>query len=119
MFREGLKTFFNDKDEVLIESLRQEIESLPDIGTLSSTPVYTSHIASIALVDSFGLSMDVPQFFFLDQFGYADIMPNLIRRIFLARKCDCAFFFRTSRVIAAVTNPKEPLKNFSAHGVSG
>ncbi|HEY5235603.1 MAG TPA: three-Cys-motif partner protein TcmP, partial [Rhabdochlamydiaceae bacterium] len=106
LFSKVLKTFFNDKDAALIKSLQQEIGLLPDIEKLLTRPVYMSQTASIALIDSFELSIDIPQFFFLDQFGYADIKPDLIRRIFINRKCDCAFFFRTSRVIAAITNPK-------------
>ncbi len=105
LFRENLRTFFNDENGTFIQSLSQELSSLPDIGALRTKPIYTDQSASIALIDSFNLSEKVPQFFFLDQFGYADITPDLIRRIFLNHKCDCTFFFRTSRVIAAITNP--------------
>jgi three-Cys-motif partner protein len=105
-FREALKTYFNDSDPVLTESLKQEISSLSDIANLRSAPVYRSDEASIALIDSFRLSTQLPQFFFLDQFGWAVITPAIVRRVFLNKMCDCAFFFRTSRVIAAINNPK-------------
>ena len=105
LLKDGLKTYFNDLRSAHTESLRQEIGSLPGIRNLRWTPVYTSAPASISLIDSFGLSSEIPQFFFLDQFGWADVSPAIIKRIFLNRKCECAFFFRTPRVIAAVTNP--------------
>jgi three-Cys-motif partner protein len=105
LLREGLKTYFNDLSSAHTESLRQEIGSLSGIHNLRWTPVYTSAPASISLIDSFKLASEVPQFFFLDQFGWADVSPAIIKRIFLNRKCECAFFFRTPRVIAAVTNP--------------
>ena len=39
------------------------------------------------------------------QFGWADVLPPIVRHIFRNRMRECAFFFRTSRAIAAVTNP--------------
>jgi three-Cys-motif partner protein len=117
LFREGLRTYFNDKESALTESLKQEIDSLAGIDKLVSKPVYTSLPASIALIDSYGLSTEIPQFFFLDQFGWADIMPELIKRIFLNRKCDCAFFLRTSRVIAAVSNKKAEIAMQGLFGI--
>lgn len=103
--RGGLRMFFNDINPSLTNSLKQEIGALPQIGDLRYTPHFTSEPTSIALIDSFRLSRETPQFYFLDQFGWADITPPIVRHIFLNRKCDCAFFFRTPRVIAAVTNP--------------
>jgi len=105
LLREGLRTYFNDLSKAHTESLRQEIGSLPHITSLRWQPEYKSAEASIGLIDSLGLSSDTPQFFFLDQFGWADVTPTMIRHIFRNRRCECAFFFRTSRVIAAVTNP--------------
>lgn len=105
VLRNGLQMFFNDIDASLTNSLRQEINRLPGVDTLQHAPLFTSEPASIALIKSFALPHDVPQFYFLDQFGWADITPSLIKHIFSNRKCDCAFFLRTPRVIAAVTNP--------------
>jgi three-Cys-motif partner protein len=114
--RDGLRMFFNDIRPSLTNSLRQEIGSLPQVGTLGHAPFFSSEPASIALIDSFGLSPAMPQFYFLDQFGWAEITPSLIRRIFLNRKCDCAFFLRTPRVVAAVTNPNSELAMTSIFG---
>jgi three-Cys-motif partner protein len=102
---QGLQMLFNDINPSLTNSLRQEIGGLPDVMTLRHAPRYSSLPTTIGLIDSLGLSLDVPQFYFLDQFGWADITPDLVRRIFKNRKCDCAFFLRTPRVIAAVSNP--------------
>ena len=103
--RDGLRMFFNDIKSSLTNSLRQEIRALPQIDSLRHAPHFSSEPTSISLIDSFGLSREMPQFYFLDQFGWAEITPSLVQHIFLNRKCDCAFFFRTPRVIAAVTNP--------------
>jgi three-Cys-motif partner protein len=105
LLRNGLKTHFNDLSDAHTDSLRQEINKLPGIESLRWSPVYTSVAASISLIDNLGLSSDTPQFFFLDQFGWSDVSPAIVRRIFQNRKCECAFFFRTPRVVAAVTNP--------------
>jgi three-Cys-motif partner protein len=102
----SLRAYFNDNEVGYTASLRQEINGLSNINGLKHAPVFTSEPATISLIESFGLTRDVPQFYFLDQFGYSDVMPSLIRHIFHAQMCDCAFFFRTSRAIAAVDNPK-------------
>jgi three-Cys-motif partner protein len=102
--RRGLRCFFNDKDKTHIESLEQEIGAIDGVSALTHKPSFYNEEASIGLIDRFNLSRKVPQFFFLDQFGYSDITPELIRRIFQADKCDCAFFFKYSRVIGALNN---------------
>lgn len=115
-FSRGLRSYFNDSEPALIESLKQEIDTLPGIQDLAMKPVYTAQAASITLINDFGISKEVPQFFFLDQFGWADIKPELIRRIFSAKMCDCAFFLRTSRMIAAVTNPTSEVTMLAIFG---
>lgn len=102
--RSGLQMFFNDSELPLVQSLEQETKKLEGFSNLRFPPTYLNEKASIELVDSLGLSFETPQFFFLDQFGYADVTPALVKRIFQARRCDCAVFVRTSRLIAAVSN---------------
>lgn len=116
--RDGLRMFFNDIGRSLTNSLRQEIQALSQIETLRHAPSFSSEPTSIALIESFGLSRDIPQFYFLDQFGWAEITPSLIRRIFMNQKCDCAFFLRTPRVIAAVTNPNSEQRMASLFGMA-
>lgn len=106
IMRNSLQTFFNDENQAFVTSLKQEINLIPDIESLSHAPVYRNEAASVALFESLCLPTTVPVFVFLDQFGYSEVTPDLVRRIFRHQKCDCAFFFRTSRVIAAVTNAK-------------
>lgn len=101
---DGLRMFFNDATPALVQSLEQEMKGLPGYSKLRYPPQFSNEEASIELIENLHLSSEVPQFFFLDQFGYSDVKPNMIKRIFQARRCDCAFFFRTSRVLAAVTN---------------
>lgn len=117
--RDGLRTFFNDIDPSLTNSLKQEIGALPQIKALRHTPFFSSMPAGVALIESLGLSREVPQFYFLDQFGWAEITPVLVQRIFLNRKCDCAFFFRTPRVVAAVSNPNSEQTMISLFGKPG
>lgn len=117
--REGLRMFFNDAVPSLTNSLKQEIQALRGIKTLRHEPSYTSEPASISLIDGFQLSREVPQFYFLDQFGWAEITPSLVRHIFLAHKCDCAFFLRTPRIIAAVSNPSTEAAMMSLFGADG
>jgi three-Cys-motif partner protein len=102
--RRGLRSYFNDKDKTHIKSLEQEISAIDGIATLVHKPAFYNEEASIDLVNRLSIAPNVPQFFFLDQFGYSDITPALIRRIFRADKCDCAFFFKYSRVIGALNN---------------
>jgi three-Cys-motif partner protein len=104
--RKSLQTFSNDDNPAFITSLKQEISLIPDVELLGYAPRYRSEAASVALFESFALPISVPIFVFLDQFGYSEVTSDLIRKIFRHQKCDCAFFFRTSRVIAAVTNEK-------------
>jgi three-Cys-motif partner protein len=105
-FADGLKLYFNDTKPEFIQSLEQEINASQGPWNLKTPPAYSSSAASIALIDSFSIPNDVPQFFFLDQFGWADVSPQMIRRIFRAAKCDAAFFVRTNRMVAAVTNER-------------
>jgi three-Cys-motif partner protein len=116
---QGLQMFFNDINPSLTNSLRQEISGLKDVTTLRHAPRYSSLPATVGLIDSFGLSLDVPQFYFLDQFGWADITPALVRRIFKNHKCDCAFFLPTPRVIAAVSNPNSREAMVTLFGEAG
>lgn len=111
--------FFNDAVPSLTNSLRQEIQGLQGIGALRHEPSYTNQPASISLIDSFRLPREVSQFYFLDQFGWAEITPALVRHIFLAQKCDCAFFLRTPRVIAAISNPNTETAVTSLFGING
>lgn len=117
--RNGLRMFFNDINPSLTNSLKQEIKALRQVETLQHPPHFSSEPASITLIDSLGLTREIPQFYFLDQFGWADITPSLVRHIFLNRKIDCAFFFRTPRVIAAVTNPSSEQTMVSLFGKFG
>jgi three-Cys-motif partner protein len=117
--RNGLRMFFNDINRSLTNSLKQEMKALPRIETLRHAPHFSSEPASIELIDSFGLQREIPQFYFLDQFGWAEITPSLVRHIFQNRKCDCAFFLRTPRVIAAATNPSSEQAMASLFGKSG
>jgi three-Cys-motif partner protein len=103
--RRNLRSYFNDKNKAHIESLEQEIDNISGITTLTHRPMFYNEEASISLINRFNIAPNVPQFFFLDQFGYSDITPELIRRAFQADKCDCAFFFKYSRVIGALNNP--------------
>jgi three-Cys-motif partner protein len=103
--REALCVFFNDRDRTNIQSLQQEIFALDKIESLANKPTFYNEEASIKLIDSFRLSPDVPQFFFLDPFGYKSISLELLQRAFQARACDCAFFFNYRRIIAALNNP--------------
>jgi three-Cys-motif partner protein len=100
----GVRMFFNDAEPSLIQSLQQEILSLDGIKLLRYAPVFSNQRVSLNLLQSLNIDSQVPQFYFLDQFGWSDVKPDLIKRIFMARRCDCAFFVRTSRLIAAVTN---------------
>ena len=106
LLRSGFESYFNDSDAALIASLKQEITKLPNSGQLRFPPQYTNQTASIELIESFTIPVHTPQFFFLDQFGWANAKPALINKIFQARMCDCAFFLSTPRMIAAVNNPK-------------
>jgi three-Cys-motif partner protein len=104
--RDCVRTFFSDETVRFTEHLQQHVSSLDPDVQMKHTPFIQAAQASTELISSLNLSRDTPQCFFLDQFGYADVPPTMITEIFRARMCDCIFFFKTSRVLAALTNPK-------------
>jgi three-Cys-motif partner protein len=104
--RQWLRAFFNDENQAFVESLKQEVNLIPNVSLLRHALEYRSETASVKLFESLHIPLHIPVFVFLDQFGYSDVTPQLISRIFSHQMADCVFFIRTSRFIGAITNKK-------------
>ncbi len=117
-FRQGVRLFFNDQDALHVTRLREEIRLVNGSDQLNFPPLFFNGSASQELVRSLQLPLSTPKLFFLDQFGWADVKPELLKEVFRNPKCDCLLFVRTSRLQAAITNDsaRETLNRlFGAH----
>ena len=99
-----LVAYFNDADSNLTETLKTEIDKLPDIEKLK----YKPHV-SCGEVDSyadefFNETKLVPAFTFVDPFGYKGLSLGIVNGVTKDWGCDCVFFFNYNRINAGLTN---------------
>jgi three-Cys-motif partner protein len=103
--REKVVTIFNDADENHTATLKREIDSLPDVGSLRHRPeIYTGEIGK-PIADYFNSVRLIPAFSFIDPFGYKGLSWVLVRSVIKDWGCDCVFFFNYSRINAGLSNP--------------
>ena len=101
---ERLVTFFNDKDPKNIQSLRQAIQELPDIGKLKHKPVIENIEINSAIAEQFKQMRVVPTLLFVDPWGYKGLSLNLIDSVLKNWGCDCIFFFNYNRISMGLNN---------------
>jgi three-Cys-motif partner protein len=65
-----LITLFNDKDSNNTQSLKQAINSLPDISSLRNRPVILNKEVGEEIIQEFEQIRFVPTLFFIDPWGY-------------------------------------------------
>lgn len=100
-----LLAWFADADESHVEALKANLASLPGIKAMRFRPevaLGSAHEHGIA--EAFESQHVVPTFMFLDPFGYHGLSAKLMRAILKDFGCEIAFFFKYTRIRAALTN---------------
>ena len=104
--RDMLVTIFNDKDKNYINSLKEEIDKLPDIKKLKHTPQVIRHqIGSGELLKIFENKNLIPTLLFVDPWGYQGLSLRLISSVLKNWGCECIIFFNYNRINMGLSNP--------------
>ena len=105
MFRNSLRTLFNDKDPKNSSTLLQAIKEIPGIETLEHEPdVYTEEVGE-EIVKMFEKLTLVPTLFFVDPWGYKGLSLRLVNSVLKDWGCECIFFFNYNRINMGLPNP--------------
>jgi three-Cys-motif partner protein len=104
--REMFVTIFNDKDSKIAETLSEEINELPGIDTLKHAPTVLNSEVNEDLVKHFTENKLIPNFAFIDPFGYKGLSLQLINGLTKDWGSDCVFFFNYNRISTGITNIK-------------
>ncbi len=100
-----LVSIFNDSEEAVTTTLREEIGKLPGIEKLKYPPVVMRGEVGKEASRFFGGMELIPSFSFLDPFGYKGLSLDMIKSVIKDWGCDCVFFFNYNRINAAINNP--------------
>ena len=103
--KHSLWSFFNDRDQHNIDSLRREIGSLPGVEDLAHEPGFNCEVVSPAIADGLRAYSLRPTFVFADPFGYVGISLQLLGRLLQHKKSELLVFFNTNRISPGVANP--------------
>lgn len=103
--RERLVTIFNDKVPDNIDSLKREIQTLPDIGQLKFKPIFSTKEVDEDIVKLFEQTRLIPTLFFVDPWGYKGLSLRLIKSAVKDWGSDCIFFFNYRRINMGLNNP--------------
>ena len=104
--RDMLVTIFNDKDKNYINSLKEEIDKLPDIEKLKHKPQVIKHqIGSGELLKIFENKNLIPILLFVDPWGYQGLSLRLISSVLKDWGCECIIFFNYNRINMGLSNP--------------
>lgn len=74
--KRSLWSYFNDRDQGNIDSLRGEIRALSGVDGLAHAPEFNCKLVSPAIADDLCAYSLRPTFVFADPFGYVGISPN-------------------------------------------
>lgn len=99
-------TFFNDKNEQNVISLRQSIQQLPRVEKLRHQPIVKNIEIGSAIVEQFKQMKLIPTLLFVDPWGYKGLSLNLIDAVLKNWGCDCIFFFNYNRINMGLNNEK-------------
>lgn len=100
-----LVTWFVDKNQGWVDSLRKEIEKIPNIGSLAHRPVILCRETNDALAEFFESKSIIPTLLFLDPCGYKGVTLRLIKSVLKDWGCDCIVFFNYNRINPGLDNP--------------
>lgn len=99
-----LVTLFNDKDSSYCESLKGEIEKIPNISRLRYKPkIYNKEVGD-QIARLFQETHLVPTLFFIDPWGYKGLSLTLVQGLLKDWGSDGIFFFNYNRVNPALSN---------------
>ena len=101
---ERLVTVFNDKDSNNTQSLRQAIESIPDISRLTHKPILLNMEVGEEIVQAIQQINMIPTLFFIDPWGYKGLSLELLGTVIKDWGCDCIFFFNYNRINMGLPN---------------
>ena len=100
-----LVTFFNDANKDLTDTLKAEIDALPNIANLQHQPHVQCGDVDKDAADFFAQTQLIPSFTFLDPFGYKGLSLRIINAVIKDWGCDCVLFFNYNRINAGLGNP--------------
>jgi three-Cys-motif partner protein len=103
--KHSLWSYFNDRDQGNIDSLRREISSLAGVECLVHEPGFNCELVSPAIADYLRAYSLRPTFVFADPFGYVGISLQLLDRLLKHKKSELLVFFNTNRISPGVANP--------------
>ncbi len=109
-----LVSILNDKNSDNINSLKENINSLPGIENLQYKPRFSNAEVDDKIAEQLEKLKLNPTLFFLDPWGYKGISRRLIQAVIKDWGCDCIFFFNFKRIVPGIHNDKfqEHMKAF-------
>jgi three-Cys-motif partner protein len=99
-----LIAFFNDIDSNNINSLKKEIERLPNVDDLKYKPIISNTNIGEEITEIFEQNKLTPSLFFIDPWGYKGLSIRLIGAVIKNWGCDCIFFFNYNRINMGINN---------------
>jgi three-Cys-motif partner protein len=102
--REMLVTVFNDKIPGFTQSLQEEIDLIPGIGTLKHRPRIENEEVGEKIVENFRRTKLIPTLLFVDPWGYKRLSVALVTSVLKDWGCDCVFFFNYNRINPGLNN---------------
>ena len=102
--RNKLVSVFNDINSKHVQSLRDAINSSPEISMLKWTPRVINTEVNEELAKVFESMKTIPTLFFVDPFGYKGLSLQLISSFLRNWGCDCIFYFNYNRINMGINN---------------
>jgi three-Cys-motif partner protein len=102
--RKMLVTVFNDKDRTNANSLRETINTIPQIQTLKYKPEVENEEVGERIVQRLQRMKLIPTLLFVDPWGYKGLSLGLINSVLQNWGCDCVFFFNYNRINPGLNN---------------
>jgi three-Cys-motif partner protein len=97
-------TAFSDADPENVQSLKNAINTLPNINTLKNKPQVYTEIVNDKVAEIFNSIKLIPSLTFLDPWGYKGLSTQLINSVIKDWGCDCIVFFNYNRINMGLSN---------------
>jgi three-Cys-motif partner protein len=97
-------TVFNDKTPEFASSLKETIDSIPNIETLKHKPRVDNEEVGQKIAENFRRMKLIPTLLFADPWGYKGLSLALIASVLQNWGSDCVFFFNYNRINAGLNN---------------
>jgi three-Cys-motif partner protein len=102
--RKMIVTAFSDADPENVQSLKNAINTLPNINTLKNKPQVYTEIVNDKVAVIFNSIKLIPSLTFLDPWGYKGLSTQLINSVIKDWGCDCIVFFNYNRINMGLGN---------------